>query len=113
MECAVAIQVLPMDATSDDEVVRIVDEVIDYLKSQPVSLFVGPFESAIEGDYDLCMSILAECQRIAIAAGAGKVMTYAKIDVRAQEPLLTTERKVGKYAQVNAAFDASHSEENQ
>lgn len=63
MECAVAIQVLPMDAASDDEVVRIVDEVIDYLKSQPVSLFVGPFESTIEGDYDLCMSILAECQK--------------------------------------------------
>lgn len=113
MECAVAIQVLPMDAATDDEVVRIVDEVIEYLKSQPVSLFVGPFESAIEGDYDLCMNILAQCQRIAIEAGAGKVMTYAKIDVRSTEPMLTTERKVGKYAQVNAAFDASHTEENQ
>ena len=55
MQCAVAIQVLPMDAVSDDEVVRIVDEVIDYLRAQPVSLFVGPFESAVEGDYDLCM----------------------------------------------------------
>ena len=32
MQCAVAIQVLPMDAVSDDEVVRIVDEVIDYLR---------------------------------------------------------------------------------
>ena len=96
MQCAVAIQVLPMDAVSDDEVVRI------------VSLFVGPFESAVEGDYDLCMDILKACQEIAVKAGAGKVMTYAKIDVRAEEPMLTTERKVGKYAGINARFDADH-----
>lgn len=108
MQCAVAIQVLPMDAVSDDEVVRIVDEVIDYLRAQPVSLFVGPFESTVEGDYDLCMDILKACQEIAVKAGAGKVMTYAKIDVRAEEPMLTTERKVGTYAGLNARFDADH-----
>lgn len=29
MECAVAIQILPIDAVDDDEVCRVVDEVID------------------------------------------------------------------------------------
>ena len=50
MECAVAIQILPVDAADDDEVCRIVDEVIDYIRTQPVTLFVGPFESTFEGD---------------------------------------------------------------
>lgn len=103
MECAVAIQVLPIDATCDEEVCRIVDEVIAYLETLPVSLFVGPFETTIEGDYDTCLDALKECQLVAARAGARKVMTYAKVDYRPEGDLLTTERKVGKYAEVNAA----------
>lgn len=103
MECAVAIQVLPIDAANDDEVCRIVDEVIAYLERLPVKLFVGPFETTIEGDYDTCLDALKECQLVAARAGSGKVMAYAKIDYRPEGDLLTTERKVGKYAGVNAS----------
>lgn len=103
MECAVAVQVLPIDAADDDEVCRIVDEVIAYLETLPVKLFVGPFETTIEGDYDTCLDALKECQLIAVRAGSEKVMTYAKIDYRPEGDLLTTERKVGKYADTNAA----------
>lgn len=103
MECAVAIQVLPMDAADDDEVCRVVDEVIAYLQTLPVKLFVGPFETTIEGDYDTCLDALKQCQLVAVRAGSDKVMTYAKIDYRPAGDLLTTERKVGKYAEANAA----------
>ena len=102
MECAVAIQVLPMDAADDDEVCHIVDEVIEYLMSMPVKLFVGPFETTIEGDYDTCLEALRECQLVAARAGANKVMTYAKIDYRPSGNLLSTQRKVGKYSDVNS-----------
>lgn len=103
MECAVAIQILPVDAPDDDEVCRIVDEVIDYIRTQPVTLFVGPFESTFEGDYDTCMDVLRECQLVAERAGSSKVMAYAKIDYRPEGDLLRTDRKVGKYADLNAA----------
>ena len=102
MECAVAIQVLPMDAADDEEVCRVVDEVIAYLMEQPVKLFVGPFETTIEGDYDTCLDALKQCQLVAARAGCDKVMTYAKIDYRPQGDLLTTKRKVGKYSDANA-----------
>ena len=102
MECAVAIQVLPMDAAGDDEVCRIVDEVIAHLMTLPVKLFVGPFETTIEGDYDTCLDALKECQLIAARAGSEKVMTYAKIDYRPAGDLLTTQRKVGKYSGAKA-----------
>lgn len=103
MECAVAIQILPMDAVDDEEVCRVVDAVIDYLRTQPVTLFVGPFESTFEGDYETCMDVLRACQIVARDAGSQKIMAYAKIDYRPEGDLLTTERKVGKYAQLNVA----------
>jgi hypothetical protein len=35
--------------STDEEVIRIVDEVIDYIKSTGVKYYVGPCETAIEG----------------------------------------------------------------
>ena len=65
MNASVAIQVLP-NVTEDEEVIRIVDEVIAYIKSFGLSTSVGPFETTIEGDYDQLMEIVAGCQKIAI-----------------------------------------------
>ena len=60
MNASVAIQSLP-EAANDEELIRIVDEVIDYIKSTGLSYYVGPFETAIEGDYDELMDIVKEC----------------------------------------------------
>lgn len=97
MEASVAIQVLPQNAGSDEEVCRIVDEAIAYIQSKFPDAYVGPFETTIQGDYDLCMEVLAEVNRIVIKAGADKVATYAKIFFAPERGLLTTEQKVGKY----------------
>lgn len=57
MNASVAIQVLPT-VTDEDEVIRIVDEVIDYIKSTGLNYYVGPCETSIEGDYDELMEIV-------------------------------------------------------
>ena len=58
MKASVAIQVLP-DVSNEDELIRIMDEVIDYIKSTGLNYFVGPFETAIEGDsYDELMRLI-------------------------------------------------------
>ena len=49
--------------------IRIVDQVIDYIKSTGLNYYVGPFETTIEGDYDQLMDIVKECQHIAVRAG--------------------------------------------
>ena len=60
MKASVAIQTLPK-AENDEELVRIVDEVIDYIKSTGLNYYVGPFETTIEGeDYDQLMDIVKE-----------------------------------------------------
>lgn len=99
MECSVAIQVLPMDSASDEDTIRVVDAVIAEIQKYDVNPYVGPFETAIEGDYDTCMEVLKKCQLVATEAGCGQVMTYAKIDYKPNGAVLTTEKKVGKYHQ--------------
>ena len=68
MNASVAIQVLPT-VTDDEEVIRIVDAVIDYIKSTGLSYYVGPCETSIEGDYDELMEIVKNCQLVAAKAG--------------------------------------------
>ena len=46
MTASVAIQILP-DVQGDDELIRIVDEVIAYIKSTGLNCYVGPFETTI------------------------------------------------------------------
>ena len=79
MSASIAIQILPKVDT-DEEVCRIVDEVIAYIKSSGLHCHVGPFETTIEGDdYDQLMDIVKECQHVAIRAGAEKVSAYVKV----------------------------------
>ena len=68
MNASVAIQVLP-NVQDEDEVIRIVDEVIDYIKSTGLHYYVGPCETSIEGDYDQLMEIVKNCQIVAAKAG--------------------------------------------
>ena len=68
MNASVAIQVLP-NVQDEEEVIRIVDEVIAYIRSTGLNYYVGPFETTIEGDYDQLMDIVKECQHVAERAG--------------------------------------------
>ena len=64
MNASVAIQVLPT-VTDEEEVIRIVDEVIDYIKSTGLSYYVGPCETSVEGDYEQLMEFVKNCQLVA------------------------------------------------
>ena len=96
MEASVAIQSLPA-APDDDELCRIVDEVIAYIASTGYNYYVGPFETTIEGPYDALMDIVKECQHIAIRAGAPSVAAYIKVSYKPEGEVLSIERKIGKY----------------
>ena len=99
MQASVAIQVLP-DVQSEDELIRIVDEVIAYIKSTGLNCYVGPFETTIEGDsYDHFMEIVRECQHVAIRAGAPSVSAYVKVVYKPEGGVLTIDKKVTKHHQ--------------
>lgn len=97
MTASVAIQVLPQ-AENTEELVRIVDEVIDYIKSTGLNYYVGPFETTIEGDdYDQLLDIVKECQKVAIKAGCPSVSAYVKITYKPEGGVLTIDQKVSKH----------------
>lgn len=95
MQASVAIQVLPK--AEGKEMIRIIDKVIEYIKSKGLNTFVGPFETTIEGDYDELMEIVKECQLICIREGAPGVSSYVKIAFNPKDGVLTIDDKVAKY----------------
>lgn len=99
MNTSIAIQVLP-EANNEEELCRIVDEVIKYIDSTGLHYEVGAFETTIEGDnYDQLMNIVKECQKVAVKAGAPKVSAYVKIAYRPNGEILSIDQKTGKYRQ--------------
>lgn len=98
MNASVAIQVLP-SVTDENEVIKIVDEVIAYIKSTGLNCYVGPFETTIEGDYDELMDIIKECQHVAERAGCPAMSCYVKIAYKPEGDVLTIEKKVTKHHQ--------------
>ena len=96
MKASIAIQVLPV-APNQDETLRIIDEVIAYIKSTGLRYFVGPCETSIEGDYDELMEIIKECQHVAVRAGAKSVSAYVKVNYRPEGDVLTIDKKVTKH----------------
>ena len=95
MNASVAIQVLPKVATNE-ETIRIVDNVIKYIKSFDVKAEVGPFETTLEGDYDTLMEIVKGCPIVCANAVAPSAMTYVKINY-VPNGVLTMEEKCAKH----------------
>ena len=96
-QASVAIQVLP--DVQGEEIIRIVDETIAYIKSFGLNTYVGPFETTVEGDYDTLMEIVKGCQLICLQAGAPAVSSYVKIAINPTEGVWTIDKKVTKHHQ--------------
>lgn len=97
MTVSAAIQILPK-AENDEELIRIVDEVIAYIASSGLNYYVGPFETTIEGEsYDEIMRIVSQCSKIAVEAGAPEVSAYIKTVYKPKGGVLTIDKKVSKY----------------
>ncbi len=91
MNASLAIQILPK-VQGDEEVCRVVDEVIAYMQSTGLHCFVGPCETAVEGDFDTIMEIAKQCHLVAIKAGAPSVSWSLKISYRPEGEVLTIDR---------------------
>ena len=97
MTSSIAIQVLPK-TDSQEELIRIVDEVIAYIASTGLNYYVGPFETTIEGEsYDELMTIATNCQKVAINAGCESVSAYIKVVYTPEGEVLTIDKKVSKH----------------
>ena len=92
-EASIAIQVLPKTSTGE-EVICIMDKVIAYLKGTGLNIFVGPFETTVEGSFDQLWEIAKECQLICIREGASAVSAYIKVAYNPSEGVWTIDKKL-------------------
>ena len=95
MNASVAIQVLPQQV-EQKKMLECVDAVIQYIASCDVKYTVGPFETVLEGDFEVLMEIVRACFRICVAAGAPGVLGYVKVNY-CPDGVLTIEEKTEKY----------------
>ena len=95
MNASVAIQVLPQQV-EQKKMLECVDAVIEYIASCDVKYTVGPFETVLEGDFDVLMEIVRACFRICVAAGAPGVLGYVKVNY-CPDGVLTIAEKTEKY----------------
>jgi uncharacterized protein YqgV (UPF0045/DUF77 family) len=95
-KASIAIQALPKTA-SGGETLRIVDAVIAYLKSTGLTVFVGPFETTIEGDFDRLWDAAKECQLICLREGAESVSAYIKTAYNPGAGVWSIEKKTAKH----------------
>ena len=89
-QTSIAIQVLP-DILEMDKVCAVVDKVIAYIESTGCHYVVGPFETTVEGDFDI-----RRAQEIPIEEGAPSTKAYVKI-FHSPSGVLTINEKIDKY----------------
>ncbi len=77
-EASMAIQMLPR-LSKHDENIRVIDKVIENIKSKGLNMVVCPFETVIEGNLNEILDILKESILIAEKEGAKDILTYIKI----------------------------------
>ncbi|MDR2181614.1 MAG: thiamine-binding protein [Treponema sp.] len=93
---SLAIQVLPATA-SGEELIRIVDAVIAYIKGTGLKTFVGPFETTVEGDFEKLCEIAREAQLLCIREGADSVSSYMKWAYHPRDGVWSIDKKVAKH----------------
>lgn len=97
MKASIAIQIEP-NRQDDRDAVRIVDEVIDYIRSTGLHYYVGPSETSIEGnDLHQLLEILERCVLVAAEAGSAKVSGYVKLVYKPEGSVLTIDEKITKH----------------
>ncbi|MCL1810482.1 MAG: thiamine-binding protein [Clostridiales bacterium] len=94
-EASIAIQTLP--GVGGEDVIRIVDCVIGYIRSTGLAMHVGPFETTVEGDFDTLMGIVREAQLICIREGAESVASYVKIFYNPNAGVWSIDKKISKH----------------
>lgn len=95
MNASVAIQVLPQNVERE-KMLACVDAVIEYIAGLDLKYVVGPFETVIEGDFEVLMEVVHNCFRICVSAGAPGVLGYVKVNY-CPDGVLTIAEKTDKY----------------
>lgn len=89
-----AIQVLPKIKSGNTY--QVVDKAIEVIQASGVKYRVCPFETVLEGPYEVLMGIVRDAQQACFDAGAEEILVNIKIQ-RRRDGDVTIEEKMEKY----------------
>ena len=89
-----ALQILP--SVPSEQVYAVVDEAIAVIKNSGVKYRVCPFETVMEGTYDVLMEVVRKAQEVCFKAGASQLVVYIKMHIKKDKDV-TIEEKTGEY----------------
>lgn len=93
--CSVAIQILPLNS-DEENTLKVVDRVIEFIESKTDQFEVSSFETTIEGEYEEVMAIITEVIKIAGEAHPD-IFSNIKVRYKSEGQVLTTDEKTTKY----------------
>lgn len=89
-----AIQVIPFTKKGDQY--NIIDHAIEVIKDSGVTYRVCPFETVLEGQYDILVDLIKKIQEACFTYGAYEVITNIRIQAR-KDGNVSIEEKMYKY----------------
>jgi len=92
----ITIQLLPL-CSNKNQVYQIVDKAIDIIKSSGIKHKVCPYETVMEGDYDIIMNIVKEIQLMCLNEDVDDFISNLKIHINKKQDI-TIEDKIEKYS---------------
>jgi uncharacterized protein YqgV (UPF0045/DUF77 family) len=90
-----AIQVLPQSKVTHPY--AIVDEAIDEIRKSGLKYKVCPFETVVEGPYNVVMDLIEKINSRCFSAGADELLVNIKLQVR-KDGNVSIDEKTGKYS---------------
>ena len=91
-----AIQVLPL-YKEQEEGIRIIDRAIECIQQSGLKYVVCPFETVVEGEYDVVMKLVRDIHDVCYAAGASSLIMNMKL--QSSVKAVAIDDKIGKYSQ--------------
>ena len=91
MKASIALQILPL--SHDVNRLAVIEEVIEFLQKQPVKMVVTPFETVLEGEWEILFPVLQQAIELA-GTQADNVFANVKINYG---KILSIDEKLEKY----------------
>lgn len=89
-----AIQVLPL-YKGQEEGIAIIDKAIECIQASGLNYVVSPFETVVEGEYDVVIQLLREIHEVCYGVGATSLIINMKL--QSSRNAVSIDDKIGKY----------------
>ena len=91
---SLGIQIVPK--SKEHDTYQLIDKAIEVVQNSGVKYLITPFETVMEGPYDLLIEIASSAQKAVLEAGADECLVYLRIHYRTEGDVTFEEKKLDR-----------------